>query len=248
MQTAIIEEPRGKAHNLEISEVVDDDALDEILEDLNSPESSEAIKAIILEEFLGASEDLEVSDVTEDAIMNDLSRGRDYGNASEATEIPLRILLFETPPEVRKVSGKFACPFKDSPGCQRTLSQSGYAKYHAKVHSHHIRCHSKSCRSRFKTQDILELHPNRIHGLEDIAYLDSSFKGPLMQIDGKYKCRFRELLGCKKTFSQNGHVNRHALLHSKEAIPCNVRGSREKFIKRENWERHFWDSHHQVLD
>jgi hypothetical protein len=246
MQAAMIGNSCDKVDNVEVSEVIDDAALDKILEDLNSPDPSEAMKAAILEEFLGASEDLEASHVLEDAIMNDLSREPDDEKASEATEAPFRSPLFETPSEVR--GGMSACPFKDSLGCERTFSHLGYAKNHAKVHSHHIRCHFKSCRSRFKTQDSLASHLNRIHGLEDIADLDSSFKGPLMQTDGKYKCRFKELLGCKKTFSQNGHANRHALLHCKDAIPCNVRGCRKKFMKRENWEGHFWDSHHQVLD
>jgi hypothetical protein len=245
-QAAIIKESWSTVAGLDVSEVMDDAALDTILEELNSPEPSEEMKAAILKEFLGASGILEVSDVMDDAVVSDSSEERDYESASEAAETPLMKPRLDSPSSVP--DGKFACPFKDILGCERTFSHPRYAKNHAKVHTHHIRCHYRSCRSRFDAPESLERHLNGTHGYEYIADLDSSVKGPLVQIDGKYNCRFRELLGCEKTFSQNGHANRHALLHCKEAISCNVRGCRKKFMKKENWEEHFWTSHHQMLD
>lgn len=245
-EDAKVDEISGGNGNEEALDVVGYATLDEILDELNSPEPSEIMKAAILQDFFGEAHNIGASDIMQDGMMNEISEDIDYKDASEATETPLTTPMFESPSEVR--GAMFACPFKDSLGCNRTFSHLGYAKNHAKVHSHHIRCHFKSCRSRFDAPESLERHLNRTHGLEDIADLDSSFKGPLRENDGKYSCRFRELLGCKKVFSQNGHANRHALLHCKMAIPCNVRGCRMKFMKKENWEEHFWTSHHQVLD
>ena len=246
MQVPITEESWGIVDNLGVSEVIEGAALDEILDELDRPENSEAMKVAILEEFLGASEDLGIFEVMEDAMVSDLSGEWDDEEASEATETPIISPIFKSPSKIR--GRTFFCPFKDSLECERTFCDLRYAKSHSKVHSHHIRCHLKSCRSRFETQAGLASHLNKVHGLEDIADLDSGFKGPLRGTGGKFLCRFRGLLGCRKTFSQNGHANRHALLHCKRAIPCNVRGCREKFMKRENWEAHFWVSHHEVLD
>ena len=238
----MVDENSGQIETLEASEVMDNATFNEILGELDCSTPSEAMEAAIFEHFLGRGDNLGIPEATESTIHDTM----DIEEASETTETPVVSPLSRK--SARVLRGMFLCPFKDTLGCKRTFSHLGYAKNHSKVHSHHIRCNIKSCRSRFDRPESLEMHLNRIHDLEHIADLDSSFKEPLKESDGKYHCRFRELLGCRKTFSQNGHANRHASLHCKEAISCNVRGCRMKFMKRENWVAHFWASHHQVLD
>lgn len=246
MGANIKDEISGKVETLEASEVMDNASLNEILKELNSPEPSEAMKTALIADFLAKLDNSEFLEVMGGAGGNEMSVEIDNEEASEATETPLSVSLSDSPANFR--DAMFPYPFKDSLGCERSFSHLRYAKNRSKVHNHHIRCHIKSCRSKFNMQDNLEMHIKKIHGLGDIADLDFSFKGRLIQIDGKYHCRFRKLLGCNKTFSQNGHANRHALLHCKEAISCDVRGCRKKFMKRNNWEAHFWASHHQETD
>lgn len=75
--------------------------------------------------------------------------------------------------------------------------------------------------------------------LHDIEDLDPKVKGPLMKSNGLYHCRFRELVGCQLTYTHVQSVNRHSLIHCKDAIPCTVSSCRKKFLERSNWEIHF---------
>jgi hypothetical protein len=235
----------GEVDNSNDLEIVDSTIIEQVLGGLNSIESSEELKPGILEAFITQTDTLEAFQAVEDVIINDNSREIDTEESIFTTATPPSDTSLVNPTYFR--NRIFPCPFQISLGCPRTFSHPGYAKNHSKIHSHHIRCDYKGCRSRFRTRESLDSHLNTIHGLEDIADLDHSCKGRLRRVDGEYNCRFRDLLGCQKTFSQNGHANRHAVVHFKAAIPCNVRGCRMKFMKRCNWEAHFWANHYQVL-
>ncbi len=236
----------GAADNTEILGVVDNTTFHEVLQELNNEEPSEELKAAILEAFFMQADSPEASKAMEDATVSEALEGTDTKEIAEAPGNPPPDPSLQNLPPVG--DGMFPCPFRKSLGCVRTFTHAGYAKNHSKVHTHHVRCHFKSCRSRLQTHEGLAAHLDKSHGLEDIADLDHSFRERLRQVEGKYCCRFRDLLGCNRLFSQNGHANRHALLHCKKAIPCNVRGCRKKFMHRSNCEAHFWESHYQVLD
>jgi hypothetical protein len=236
----------GEVDNSNDLEIVDSTIIEQVLRSLSSIESSEKLKPGILETLITQTDTLEAFQAVEDVIVNDNSREIDNEESVFTTTTPPSDTSLVSPTYFR--NRIFPCPFQNTLGCPRTFCHPGYAKSHSKIHSHHIRCDFKSCRSRFRTRESLDSHLNTIHGLEDIADLEHGCKGRLHRVDGEYKCRFRDLLGCPKTFSQNGHANRHAVVHIKAAIPCNVRGCRMKFMKRCNWEAHFWASHYQVLN
>ncbi|KAH6625988.1 hypothetical protein B0J18DRAFT_127680 [Chaetomium sp. MPI-SDFR-AT-0129] len=55
----------------------------------------------------------------------------------------------------------------------------------------------------------------------------------------RFPCRFRETLGCEKTFTTSGHASRHAKIHTAEkSVPCTWPGCNKKFTRADNMKQH----------
>jgi len=197
---------------------------------------------------LAQAESIQVLRITSSPVMDKIPRETTRETASEATAAPSSNMLHETP-TYHPHAKSFSCPFSVLLSCARTFTHPAYARKHAKIHTHHHPCPSPRCRSRFTGRSSLAEHMSSIHCLDNIADLPASCKGRLGRVEGRYLCRFRELLGCERTFSQNGHANRHAAVHAREeAAECGVRGCGMRFLERGNWAVHFWEVHFEVVD
>jgi hypothetical protein len=59
----------------------------------------------------------------------------------------------------------------------------------------------------------------------------------------RFPCRFRDSLGCEKTFTTSGHASRHSKIHTAEkAVPCEFPGCPKKFTRSDNMKQHL-DTH-----
>jgi uncharacterized Zn-finger protein len=55
----------------------------------------------------------------------------------------------------------------------------------------------------------------------------------------RFHCRYRESLGCDKTFTTSGHASRHSKIHTAEkAVPCTFKGCQKKFTRNDNMKQH----------
>ena len=55
----------------------------------------------------------------------------------------------------------------------------------------------------------------------------------------RYPCRFRESLGCEKTFTTSGHASRHSKIHTAEkGVSCSWAGCHKKFTRADNMKQH----------
>ncbi|KAH8663164.1 hypothetical protein BGZ60DRAFT_341109, partial [Tricladium varicosporioides] len=55
----------------------------------------------------------------------------------------------------------------------------------------------------------------------------------------RYQCRYRETIGCDKTFTTSGHASRHSKIHTAEkAVPCTYKGCQKKFTRNDNMKQH----------
>ncbi|KAH6678408.1 putative transcriptional regulator NRG1 [Halenospora varia] len=55
----------------------------------------------------------------------------------------------------------------------------------------------------------------------------------------RYHCRYRETIGCDKTFTTSGHASRHSKIHTAEkAVPCTYKGCQKKFTRNDNMKQH----------
>lgn len=55
----------------------------------------------------------------------------------------------------------------------------------------------------------------------------------------RYSCRYRDSLGCEKTFTTSGHASRHSKIHTAEkAVPCTFKGCHKKFTRNDNMKQH----------
>ncbi|KAK4128335.1 hypothetical protein N657DRAFT_543490, partial [Parathielavia appendiculata] len=59
----------------------------------------------------------------------------------------------------------------------------------------------------------------------------------------RFPCRFRDELGCDKTFTTSGHASRHSKIHTAEkGVPCSYPGCPKKFTRSDNMKQHL-DTH-----
>ncbi|KAG9232078.1 putative transcriptional regulator NRG1 [Amylocarpus encephaloides] len=73
------------------------------------------------------------------------------------------------------------------------------------------------------------------------AYDDEAYHhGSLLERGGKrFSCRYRDTLGCEKTFTTSGHASRHSKIHTAEkAVPCTFQGCQKKFTRNDNMKQH----------
>ena len=55
----------------------------------------------------------------------------------------------------------------------------------------------------------------------------------------RYPCRFRENMGCEKTFTTSGHASRHSKIHTAEkGVSCSWPGCQKKFTRADNMKQH----------
>jgi uncharacterized Zn-finger protein len=55
----------------------------------------------------------------------------------------------------------------------------------------------------------------------------------------RYPCRFRETMGCEKTFTTSGHASRHSKIHTAEkGVSCSWPGCQKKFTRADNMKQH----------
>lgn len=55
----------------------------------------------------------------------------------------------------------------------------------------------------------------------------------------RFNCRYRDSLGCDKTFTTSGHASRHSKIHTAEkAVPCTFKGCQKKFTRNDNMKQH----------
>ncbi|PMD29703.1 hypothetical protein L207DRAFT_377863, partial [Hyaloscypha variabilis F] len=55
----------------------------------------------------------------------------------------------------------------------------------------------------------------------------------------RYPCRFRESMGCEKTFTTSVHESRHSKIHTAETgFFCSWPGCQKKFTLAKNMKRH----------
>jgi hypothetical protein len=55
----------------------------------------------------------------------------------------------------------------------------------------------------------------------------------------RYPCRFRESMGCEKTFTTSGHASRHSKIHTAEkGVSCSWAGCQKKFTRADNMKQH----------
>ncbi|KAH6636713.1 hypothetical protein F5144DRAFT_191266 [Chaetomium tenue] len=55
----------------------------------------------------------------------------------------------------------------------------------------------------------------------------------------RFPCRFREELGCMKTFTTSGHASRHARIHTNQkSVHCTYDGCDKKFTRADNMKQH----------
>jgi uncharacterized Zn-finger protein len=55
----------------------------------------------------------------------------------------------------------------------------------------------------------------------------------------RYPCRFRESMGCEKTFTTSGHASRHSKIHTAEkGVSCSWSGCQKKFTRADNMKQH----------
>lgn len=55
----------------------------------------------------------------------------------------------------------------------------------------------------------------------------------------RFACRFRDTLGCEKTFTTSGHASRHAKIHTAEkGVHCSFEGCTKKFTRADNMKQH----------
>jgi hypothetical protein len=55
----------------------------------------------------------------------------------------------------------------------------------------------------------------------------------------RHPCRFKQTLGCKKTFTTSGHASRHSRIHiAKKGIDCMFCGCHKKFTRTDNMKQH----------
>jgi uncharacterized Zn-finger protein len=55
----------------------------------------------------------------------------------------------------------------------------------------------------------------------------------------RYPCRFRESMGCEKTFTTSGHASRHSKIHTAEkGVSCSWPGCQKKFTRADNMKQH----------
>ncbi|EHK96319.1 C2H2 and C2HC zinc finger [Glarea lozoyensis ATCC 20868] len=55
----------------------------------------------------------------------------------------------------------------------------------------------------------------------------------------RFNCRYRDTLGCDKTFTTSGHASRHSKIHTAEkAVPCTFKGCQKKFTRNDNMKQH----------
>ena len=55
----------------------------------------------------------------------------------------------------------------------------------------------------------------------------------------RYPCRFRDSMGCEKTFTTSGHASRHSKIHTAEkGVSCSWPGCQKKFTRADNMKQH----------
>jgi uncharacterized Zn-finger protein len=55
----------------------------------------------------------------------------------------------------------------------------------------------------------------------------------------RYPCRFRDNMGCEKTFTTSGHASRHSKIHTAEkGVSCSWSGCQKKFTRADNMKQH----------
>lgn len=83
---------------------------------------------------------------------------------------------------------------------------------------------------------------NRMHSYSQPQVFDeeSYHNGNISERGSKrYNCRYRDTLGCEKTFTTSGHASRHSKIHTAEkAVPCTFTGCQKKFTRNDNMKQH----------
>lgn len=83
---------------------------------------------------------------------------------------------------------------------------------------------------------------NRMHSYSQPQVFDeeSYHNGNISERGSKrYNCRYRDTLGCEKTFTTSGHASRHSKIHTAEkAVPCTFAGCQKKFTRNDNMKQH----------
>lgn len=55
----------------------------------------------------------------------------------------------------------------------------------------------------------------------------------------RFECRFKDILGCEKTFTTSGHASRHAKIHNPEkGVECTYPSCGKKFTRSDNMKQH----------
>ncbi|CAG8953502.1 hypothetical protein HYFRA_00010252 [Hymenoscyphus fraxineus] len=83
---------------------------------------------------------------------------------------------------------------------------------------------------------------NRMHSYSQPQVYDEEayHNGNISERGAKrYNCRYRDTLGCEKTFTTSGHASRHSKIHTAEkAVPCTFAGCQKKFTRNDNMKQH----------
>lgn len=76
---------------------------------------------------------------------------------------------------------------------------------------------------------------------ESQMYDEDSYQNGSLSERGlkRYPCRFRESMGCEKTFTTSGHASRHSKIHTAEkGVSCSWPGCQKKFTRADNMKQH----------
>jgi len=76
---------------------------------------------------------------------------------------------------------------------------------------------------------------------ESQMYDEESYQNGTVSERGqkRYPCRFRDSMGCEKTFTTSGHASRHSKIHTAEkGVSCSWPGCQKKFTRADNMKQH----------
>jgi hypothetical protein len=83
-----------------------------------------------------------------------------------------------------------------------------------------------------------ERSPGAQHAYEEDLYHNGNGNIP-ERGSKRFNCRYRESLGCDKTFTTSGHASRHSKIHTAEkAVQCTFKGCQKKFTRNDNMKQH----------
>ncbi|KAL2137096.1 hypothetical protein VTI74DRAFT_9702 [Chaetomium olivicolor] len=84
--------------------------------------------------------------------------------------------------------------------------------------------------------------PSALSDGRSVSYDDEAISSHALSIERpskRFPCRFREQLGCEKTFTTSGHASRHSKIHTAEkAVNCSFPGCSKKFTRADNMKQH----------